>query len=38
MTETDNSSLDVDPNACAIKVKHRHFDAYLNAGHIPKEI
>ena len=38
MTETDSSSLDVDPNGCAIKVKHRYFDAYLNAGHISKKI
>ena len=36
MTETDKSSLDVEPYACAIK-KHRYFDAYLIVGHLPRE-
>ena len=38
MTETDKLSLDVDPYACAIKIKHRYFDAYLTIDHIPREI
>ena len=28
MAETDKSSLDVDPYACVIKIKHRYFYAY----------
>ena len=38
MTETGKSSLDEDPNACTIKIKHRYFDAYLTVGQIPGEI
>ena len=38
MTETDKSTLDVDPYSCAIKIKHRYFDAYLAAGYVPREI
>ena len=38
MTETGKSSLDVDPYACAIKIKHRYFNAYLTVGHIRRAI
>ena len=32
------SSLEVDPYACAIKVKNRFFDSLITIGHIPREI
>ena len=38
MTETDKSSLDEDPYACTIKIKHRYFDTYLPVDHIPGEV
>ena len=37
MTKIDKSSLDVDPHACAIKLKYHYFDAYLTVGHIPRK-
>ena len=38
MTNTDQSSLDVDPYACVTTIKHRYFDAYMTVGHISREI
>lgn len=38
MIETYKSSLDVGSYACAIKIKHRYYDAYLTVDHIPIEI
>ena len=38
LDKMQNASLDLDPCACVIKIKHRHFDAYLTVGHIPREI
>ena len=38
MAATGKSSLEVDPYACVIKIKHRYFDAYTSVGHIPREI
>ena len=32
------SSLEVDPYACAIKIKNRFFDSLITVGHIPHEI
>ena len=36
--ETKKSSLEVDPYACAIKIKNRFFDSLITVGHIPREI
>ena len=36
--ETKKSSLEVDPYACAIKIKNRFFDSLITVGHIPCEI
>ena len=36
MTDNDKSSLDIDPHACAIKIKHHYFGAYLTVGQIPR--
>ena len=36
--ETKKSSLEVDPYACAIKVKNRFFDSIITVGHMPCEI
>ena len=32
------SSLEVNPYACAIKIKNRFFDSLITVGHIPREI
>ena len=31
-------SVEVDPYACAIKIKNRFFDSLITVGHIPREI
>ena len=36
--ETKKFSLEVDPYACAIKIKNRFFDSLITVGHIPREI
>ena len=36
--ETKKSSLEVDPYACAIKIKNRFFDSLITVGHMPREI
>ena len=36
--ETKKISLEVDPYACAIKIKNRSFDSLITVGHIPREI
>ena len=36
--ETKKFSLDVDPYACAIKIKNCIFDSLITVGHIPREI
>ena len=36
--ETKKPSLEVDPYACAIKIKNLLFDSLITAGHIPCEI
>ena len=36
--ETKKSSLEVDPYACAIKIKNPFFDSLITVGHIPREI
>ena len=36
--ETKKISLEVDPYACAIKIKNRFFDSLITEGHIPGEI
>ena len=33
--ETKKSSLEVDPYACAFKIKSRFFDTLITVGHIP---
>ena len=35
-TENGKSSLDIDPHACAIKIKHHYFGAYLTVGQIAR--
>ena len=36
--ENDKSSLDIDPHAHAIKIKHHYFGAYLTVGQILRYI
>ena len=36
--ETNKSSKESDPYACAIKVKNNFFDNWMTVGHIPREI
>ena len=36
--ETKKSSLEIDPYACAIKIKNCFFDSLITVGHIPREI
>ena len=36
--ETKKFSLEVDPYACAIKIKNCFFDSLINVGHITREI
>ena len=36
--ETKKSSLEVDPYACAIKIKNRFFDSLITIRHISREI
>ena len=36
--ETKKYSLEVDPYACAIKIKNRFFDGLIPVGHIHREI
>ena len=35
--ETHKSSKSTDPYSCAIKIKHKFFDAWLTVGHIPRK-
>ena len=35
--ETKKSSLEVDPYACAIKIKNRFFNSLITVGYIPRE-
>ena len=36
--ETNKSSKECDPYACAIKIKNNFFDNWMTVGHIPREI
>ena len=36
--ETNQSSIAIDPYACAVKAKHAYFDGWKNVGHVPREI
>ena len=36
--ETSQASLDVDPYACAVKIKNRFYKNYITVGHLPREI
>ena len=36
--ETNQSSIAIDPYACAVKAKQKYFDGWKTAGHIPREI
>ena len=36
--ETKKSSPEVNPYACAIKIKNRFFDSLITVGHIPRKI
>ena len=36
--ETLQSSLEVDPYACAVKIKNRFYEHHITVGHLPREI
>ena len=36
--EKKNKSLDIDPYACAVKIKNNYFEHLLTVGQIPREI
>ena len=36
--ETNKSSKSINPYVCAIKIKHKCFDAWLTVGHAPRKI
>lgn len=36
--ETNQSSIAIDPYACAVKAKERYFDGWKTVGHVPREI
>ena len=35
--ETNQSSIAIDPYACAVKAKEKYFDGWKTVGHVPKE-
>ena len=36
--ETNQSSITIDPYACAVKEKQKHFDGWKTVVHVPREI
>ena len=36
--ETEQSSLEVDPCACAVKIKNRYYEHHITVGHLSREI
>ena len=36
--ETSQSSLEVDPYACAVRIKNRFYEHHITVGHLPREI
>ena len=36
--ETNESSIVIDPYACAVKAKEKYLDGWKTAGHVPREI
>ena len=36
--ETNQSSIAIDPYACAVKAKEKYFDGWKTVGHVPREI
>ena len=36
--ETNQSSIAIDPYACAVNAKEKYFDGWKTVGHVPREI